>query len=1128
MMPDTEASNQIITPAATLYADLEKAAQLQDIRATYREYGRVLRLVADQQTSFQALHLGSLYAKVDYLCREHDVERWLAHMVNDARVRLRRLIAQTDDELREASLYDLRAIALFIAKIYDEEVPRCLVQRFPEGRKRAPQASVVADYFRLYVTRWDDRHLYGHCAELPDEEEITVSYSFTSKSLHGDWLHIRPYLTTTTQVNVVRPRLYNGVYYPEQLILDPDYLVDITSITQCYAEYAHSPLLYLLGMISPKEDTAATMLGNLAGQLLDEEVYGGDRNDRQYADSYAEFIRANTFKALTIDLKDMQQDGATQQQNIHRALHEGLAQRVGRYDASQVMLEPSFFSEMLGLQGRMDMLQLDYRVLLEQKSGKSQWPYPSRPTDVPRPVASHYLQLLLYQAILYYNYGMANNEIQAMLLYSKYPNGLIGVSAAPAMLHEALALRNQLVGMARGLCHDGFRVLTSLRPQQLLQRQEGKGLWPWIEPKLTALLDTVQQASALERAYYLRFLSFVALEHRLQKIGNQSKENSGFAAKWHDSLEEKYLAGNIYDQLTLLSPDSQHVGHVERLVFGFAPDRASDMSNFRLGDIVIAYPYALGTEPDARRSMVMRGNIEAINADTLCIRLRAPQSHPDIFMRFAPCDYAWAVEHDFMESSYRGQYASMQAFLSAPQQRRDLLLLQRQPVVDPMRQLSGHYGAFDALQLRVRQACDLFLIIGPPGTGKTSYGMLYTLQEQLLEPGANVLITSFTNRAVDEICSKLVEQQIPFLRIGSLSQCSPEYRSYLLDVQLGALHTLAEMRQLLAEVRVVVGTTTSLTNHLPLFDLKQFRLAIIDEASQILEPHLLGLLSASHDGQAAIERFVMIGDHKQLPAVVQQRPSESAVTDPLLQQIGLTDCRLSLFERLLHRYHDDPRVVYMLTHQGRMHRDIADFPNQAFYQGKLQLVPLEHQQLPLPDLCTTGDAIDRMLAGYRVAFVTSALPDPIVSDKVNMVEAQQIAATAARICQQHESDFDPLSTLGIIVPYRNQIAAIRNAIEAYGYPALRNITIDTVERYQGSQRDYILYGFTIQREYQLNFLTNNTFVEEGQLIDRKLNVAMTRARLHLFMFGNPELLSVNPVFASLLDYLKERNAILTL
>ena len=117
-------------------------------------------------------------------------------------------------------------------------------------------------------------------------------------------------------------------------------------------------------------------------------------------------------------------------------------------------------------------------------------------------------------------------------------------------------------------------------------------------------------------------------------------------------------------------------------------------------------------------------------------------------------------------------------------------------------------------------------------------------------------------------------------------------------------------------------------------------------------------------------------------------------------------------------------------------------------------------------------------------------------------------------------------TVGVIVPYRNQIATVRAAIARYGIPALCDITIDTVERYQGSQRDYILYGFTVQKYYQLDFLTDNTFEEAGVLIDRKLNVAMTRAREHLLLIGNPGLLGHNIIFRQLIEFVRERGGFL--
>jgi superfamily I DNA and/or RNA helicase len=425
---------------------------------------------------------------------------------------------------------------------------------------------------------------------------------------------------------------------------------------------------------------------------------------------------------------------------------------------------------------------------------------------------------------------------------------------------------------------------------------------------------------------------------------------------------------------------------------------------------------------------------------------------------------------------------------------------------------------------RVKQARDLFLIIGPPGTGKTSFGLLNTLLEELTEPDSSVLLLSYTNRAVDEICSKLVEEQIDFIRLGSHASCAPEYQDRLLSHRATRCNNLTELRALILQTRVVVGTTTAMDANQALLQLRPFSLAIIDEASQILEPHLMGILSAKYQGNSSIRKMVFIGDHKQLPAVVQQVPEVSRVDEPLLHEVLLTDCRLSLFERLLKKYHADERVVYMLHKQGRMHPDIAQFPNNAFYQGQLDVVPREHQTVTLPATATYAHGIDALLQTRRIAFLHADLPEQSLSDKVNLVEAEMIAATVLRIYERERDHFEANKTVGVIVPYRNQIATVRNLLDRSGIRELHDITIDTVERYQGSQRRYILYGFTVQQPYQLSFLTNNVFRDfDGSLIDRKLNVAMTRAEEHLILVGNTELLRRDPIFSRLIDWVQERH-----
>lgn len=162
----------------------------------------------------------------------------------------------------------------------------------------------------------------------------------------------------------------------------------------------------------------------------------------------------------------------------------------------------------------------------------------------------------------------------------------------------------------------------------------------------------------------------------------------------------------------------------------------------------------------------------------------------------------------------------------------------------------------------------------------------------------------------------------------------------------------------------------------------------------------------------------MIGDHKQLPAVVQQNAEQAAIYDESLLSIGLSNLKDSLFERLyrnctaacsssaIHRSYD------MLCRQGRMHPEVALFANRAFYGGRLIPVGLPHQIEDSDTIC-------------RLAFYPSVPEKAGASAKINYSEARIVADLAVRIYEHHQSDFDESRTLGIITPYRSQIALIK-------------------------------------------------------------------------------------------------------
>ena len=1107
------------------FEDLENAVNRRpDYRKVYRAYNQLFQLFLNQQTSETQLNLGGAFAKTNYLLKEHGAPRRLIRATNDTRTRLRKHYELPLSDLQQFCLYDLKNLCQFIAFICDCTIPSSLTALFPTEKSPSFTPVLVRECLRVIVERWDDDYIYVEEEDHTDEELTKVCYSHGNAIYNYDWTYLKDMFYKGAQLNLVRPREDNGILYPELIIFEPDYLVNISTVAHCFTNYADSPLVELIKKLEPSATTEPIVLGNLAGQLLDESIHQLPET-HSYAQSVKDFFRDNAIGLLTTDIGPQFHEEAQQQkQNIAQAIHETLPNEVKDFNSKEGIVEPSFYSEMLGLQGRMDYLQLDFKVLLEQKSGKGAFPYDH--FIIPRQTDEHYVQMLLYVAVIRYNYREIyerNHGIRAFLLYSKYSKSLLDPGyAASELLFKAIKVRNGIAWREHLYTQPGgYRILDSLTPAQLNSKHVNNVLWnKYQQPQIASILDPIQQASELEKAYYFRFLTFIANEHVMSKLGNKTKACSGFAATWHDSLSDKLAAGNIYDRLTLEWPDAKTTGRIKTVVLRFSETDENDMSNFRTGDIVILYPYEKDKEPDARKTMVFRCTIEDIRTDRISLALRAAQTDNRVFVKEQ--GKLWAIEHDFMESSFSSLYKGMQAFLTAPKQRRDLLLLQREPQTDSTRELKGDYGVFNELALRVKRARDLFLIIGPPGTGKTSYGLLYTVKEELLEPDASILLLSYTNRAVDEICSKLVKEGIDFIRIGPTPNCAEAYRDKLLSSLAEGAATVGELKHRLLATRVVVGTTTALTSYIALFQLKQFTLAVIDEASQILEPHLIGLFSVHKDGTPAIRKFVMIGDHKQLPAVVQQKPEVSKVDDALLNAIQLTDCRISLFERLLKQYHRNPEVTYMLRKQGRMHPDIARFPNEAFYHNLLEPIPLPHQEISLPPAGNGEDAIADMLQTRRIVFLDSKKPADSPTDKINQIEAEMIAAIVVRIYEiEKDKGFDVNETVGVIVPYRNQIAAVRNTIDQYGIDLLHNITIDTVERFQGSQRKYIIYGFTVQKPYQLDFLTDTVFEDyDGTMIDRKLNVAMTRAEEHLIMIGNTALLSINPVYRRLIEFVR--------
>lgn len=401
------------------------------------------------------------------------------------------------------------------------------------------------------------------------------------------------------------------------------------------------------------------------------------------------------------------------------------------------------------------------------------------------------------------------------------------------------------------------------------------------------------------------------------------------------------------------------------------------------------------------------------------------------------------------------------------------------------------------------------LIQGPPGTGKTT--VIAHLAMELIARDQNVLLTALTNTAVDTMLIKLLdaarhrgESYLPFLRLGSAAR-SPalsaalrahglppdEFFSEDLARRSTSLNALARR---LEQVQIVASTAHSALEHSVVQFLASrratpFDVALIDEASQLTEPMALAPLVAAR-------RFVLVGDHRQLPPIVTSERAlstfmearDEAIAAPL-RKAGLAGLDRSLFERLARFL--APR---MLTTQYRMHTSIMAFPAERYYDGRLiahDSVAFHRLQLPagLPDGPLTAEA--------PVCFVDVR---GLERGRSNEAEAEALFTIARQLLDSGSNE-----SLGIIAPFRSQVHLLRRRFREANL--LQDVMIDTVESFQGNEKDCILVSL-VKTDRPGDFLSDA----------RRFNVTLTRARKKIILFGHRECLEQDPTFPQWLKH----------
>ena len=421
------------------------------------------------------------------------------------------------------------------------------------------------------------------------------------------------------------------------------------------------------------------------------------------------------------------------------------------------------------------------------------------------------------------------------------------------------------------------------------------------------------------------------------------------------------------------------------------------------------------------------------------------------------------------------------------------------------------------------------LLEGPPGTGKTT-----TLVEAIYETlhrEPQVLVCAQSNTAVDWISEKLVDRGVPVLRIGNPTRVNDKMLSFtyerrfeshpaypeLWGIRKSIRETGSRMRKgsyseregmrsrmsrlrdrateleiqintdLFDSARVIASTLVS-SNH-RLLNGRRFPTLFIDEAAQALE-------AACWIAIRKADRVILAGDHCQLPPTI--KCIEAA-------RSGLDH---TLMEKVVHK---KPSAVSLLKMQYRMHESIMRFPSEWFYHGELEAAP-EVRYRSILDFDTPMNWIDTSEMDFHEEFVGESF------GRINKQEAnlllQELEAYINRIGKARI--LDEKIDFGLISPYKAQVQYLRSKIKVSSFlrPFRSLITVNTVDGFQGQERDVIFISLVRANEDgQIGFLNDL----------RRMNVAITRARMKLVILGDAVTLTKHPFYKRLMSFIKKED-----
>jgi DNA replication ATP-dependent helicase Dna2 len=884
----------------------------------------------------------------------------------------------------------------------------------------------------------------------------------TTVTLWGKW---------TENAAVIEPGMEVAVYNPDEreyrgeqqysvggdatLVVQPEFLVDVTDIRA----WVQCPRMYYLNKLDGADHAYPLVKGTVV-----HEVFGDLLRGRDMDEAIAEQVEA---AGLSIGLLGREADEVAGDVRDHAAAIRGWLQQGTLTEQDEWRSEMTLISERFGMKGRADAVRRGMPV--ELKTGKN---------TKREPRFQDKIQATAYALMLGERAAGAGSAIDAApdtgtLLYTK--NAAVDrneesgdlspakeFSIGSGLLNYVVRARNEIAAMeydsgiptgyeANAKCEYCFEQDTCMAVSGRLDQESKAG-------------QVGRAVPEEELAYFERFYEAVEAERRAV--------HREYAKLWEQTPEER-----ADDDRALVDLEPAGRRELEGGRWELRAKATGAVSKIREGNLVLASDgdpvtgnaelarvERLGNEaPRASDS----GNGNAVN-DEVVVTADEPLElrRLDVYPSELTTDRLQNALHDAV-------------LLQSPEQK-DVLFGRREPEFTPVEEtfIDNNDAQNEAVRLAVG-AEDFALVHGPPGTGKTYTlaRMVRALVEGSETPserasgarsdprdgGDRVLLSAFTNRAVDNLLEALEDQGFTdIVRVGTESGVREDMQKYRLETSgdPGECAGRLQNAQVVAATTATCGGTTLQT--------QEFDVAVVDEAGQLTEP---GTLAAT----TLADRFVLVGDHQQLPPVVQSE-DETLST--------------SLFERLIDAH---PEAGVMLDRQYRMAQHIQAFASREFYDGQLRPATGAVAAQRLDDLDGVSTASLPESLRDRVAFVD---PDGSQVGNTNPTEADRIAEVVA----SYRAAGVRAEDIGVIAPYRAQVAEISKR--------LPDVTVDTVDRFQGSSKEVIVISFVAT-----GTLDSPIFEDY-----RRINVALTRAKKALVLVGDGEALATDEVYGRMVEW----------